>query len=62
MRPLERRCAQIIEAAIAEAAKLPRPTGKQLADVILQQSHHLSKNEGFAIEIPKFDNVPVNRP
>lgn len=61
-RPLERRCAEIIEAAIAEASKLPRPMGKQLSDVILQQSYHLTKNLGLAITVPEFDNVPVNRP
>ncbi len=62
VRALEQRCTEIITAAIAEATKLQRPVGKRLADVILQQSHHLSENVGFDVEVPEFDNVPVNRP
>lgn len=62
VRPLARRCAEIIKTSIALAAQLPRPTAKQLSDVILQQAHHLSSNVGFEIDVPDFDNVPVNRP
>lgn len=60
--PLAKRCAQMINASIQLAAKLPRPAAKQLSDLILQQAHHLSANAGFDIDVPEFDNVPVNRP
>lgn len=62
VRPLARRCAEMIKTAIVHAAELPRPAAKQLSDVVMQQAHHLSENAGFAIEVPEFDNVPVNRP
>lgn len=62
VRPLARRCAEMIETSIALAAELPRPAAKQLSDVILQQAYHLSANAGFGIDVPEFDNVPVNRP
>lgn len=39
-----------------------RLPGKRLSDVIRQQAHHLSSNAGLGIEVPGFDNVPVNRP
>ncbi|PLS21019.1 HipA domain-containing protein [Neptunicoccus cionae] len=61
-RPLAQRSAGIIKAALARAAALPRPVGKALSDVIRQQAHHLSQNAGFDMEVPDFDNVPVNRP
>jgi serine/threonine-protein kinase HipA len=62
VRPLARRCAEMIETSIALAAELPRPAAKQLSDVILQQAYHLSASAGFGIDVPEFDNVPVNRP
>lgn len=61
-RPLARRCAQIVEAAIERALELPRPIAKRLSDVILQQATHISANVGLGIDVPEFDNVPVNRP
>lgn len=61
-RPQEQRCADMVKTALAAAAAMPRPTGKRLSDVIRQQAHHLSSNAGLGIEVPDFDNVPVNRP
>ncbi|MBZ4689145.1 MAG: type toxin-antitoxin system HipA family toxin [Cereibacter sp.] len=60
-RPSQLRCAALVEAAIAAAAALPQPACKRLVDVIRRQAHHLSKNAGLWIEVPEFDNVPVNR-
>ncbi|MDB6177697.1 HipA domain-containing protein [Paracoccus sp. Z330] len=62
VRPLARRCTEIIETAIAHAENLPPPSAKQLSAVIRQQAHHLSANAGFEIDVPEFDNMPVNRP
>lgn len=61
-RPQARRCADIIEAALAAAAAIPRPAGKRLADVIRQQAYHLSFNADLTIDVPEYDAVPVNRP
>ncbi|WP_282128819.1 HipA domain-containing protein [Roseobacter litoralis] len=60
--PQERRCADLVNSALAAATALPRPAGKSLCDVIRQQAHHLSGNIGLGIPVPDFDNVPVNRP
>jgi hypothetical protein len=40
---------------------LPRPAGKGLCDVVRQQAFHLSQNLDLGLEVPEFDNVPVNR-
>jgi serine/threonine-protein kinase HipA len=61
-RPQERRCAEIVNTALAATATVPRPAGKRLSDVIRQQAHHFSINAGLGIDVPEFDNVPVNRP
>ena len=60
-RPQMRRCAEMVEAALAAATDMPRPAGKRLADVIHQQAHHLSMNAGLGIDVPAFDAVTVHR-
>ncbi|TCP61448.1 serine/threonine-protein kinase HipA [Rhodovulum bhavnagarense] len=61
-RPLAKRVAEIVTAALAATADLARPSRKRLTDVICQQAHHLSENVGLDIAVPEFDAVPVNRP
>lgn len=56
-----RRCAEIIERLLAGVDGLPRPAGKGLCDVVRQQAFHLSQNLDLGLEVPEFDNVPVNR-
>jgi serine/threonine-protein kinase HipA len=56
-----RRCAAIATTLLEGAAQLPRPAGKGLCDVVRQQIFHLSANVGLGLEVPEFDNVPVNR-
>ena len=56
-----RRCAAVATTLLEGAAQLPRPAGKGLCDVVRQQAFHLSANVGLGLEVPEFDNVPVNR-
>ena len=56
-----RRCAAIASTLLEGAAQLPRPAGKGLCDVVRQQATHFSANVGLGLEVPEFDNVPVNR-
>ena len=56
-----RRCAVIATTLLEGAAQLPRPTGKGLCDVVRQQAFHVSANVSLGLEVPGFDNVPVNR-
>lgn len=55
------RCASIATMLLDGAAQLPRPAGKGLCDVVRQQATHFSSNAGLGLEVPDFDNVPVNR-
>jgi len=60
--PLLKRVKDLV-LSISEASKnLPRPSCKALSDVVLQQSHHLSKNLDLGVGPFEFDAVPVNRP
>ncbi|WP_316014613.1 HipA domain-containing protein [Roseobacter sp. HKCCA0434] len=59
---LLRRVAEIGAQLLGAAADLPSPDAKPLYDVIGQQVHHLSENLGLGLDVPEFDNVPVNRP
>ncbi|PWL19870.1 MAG: hypothetical protein DCO98_11955 [Altererythrobacter sp. XM-24bin4] len=61
MRLLARRGAQIIEVSIAHASELLRPFAKRLSDMISQQASHISTKVGYGVDLPEFDNVPVNR-
>jgi len=56
-----RRCAEIIERLLAGVDGLSRPAGKGLCDVVRQQAFHLSQNLDLGLDVPEFDNVPVNR-
>ncbi len=58
----QKRTTSIMQRLPDAANALPRPKAKRLGDVIRQQSHHLSCNAGLGLEVPEFDNVPVNRP
>lgn len=60
--PLLKRTKELVVALIKNTTKLPRPSGKRLADVILQQSHHMSDNLDLGVGPFEFDTVPVNRP
>ncbi|NRB20664.1 MAG: HipA domain-containing protein [Rhodobacteraceae bacterium] len=60
--PLLKRIKELVIALTEASATLPRPSGKGLADVILQQAHHLSVNLDLGIGPFEFDAVPVNRP
>jgi serine/threonine-protein kinase HipA len=55
------RCASIATKLLEAVAELPRPAAKGLCDVVRQQATHLSANLGLGLEVPEFDNVPVNR-
>ena len=60
--PLLDRVKQLV-ADLSETTKdLPRPSAKRLADVILQQAHHLAENFNLGLGPFEFDAVPVNRP
>jgi hypothetical protein len=61
VRLLARRSAQIIEVSIAHASELLRPFAKRLSDVISQQASHISAKVGYDVDVPEFDNLPVNR-
>ena len=61
-KPQQRRATEIFAALLDEAATVPRPTGMGLCHVIRQQIHHLSMNLGLGLNVPEFDNIPVNRP
>jgi serine/threonine-protein kinase HipA len=58
----KQRCGEIARLAVLAASDLPRPAGKLLGDVVRQQAHHLSLNVSLGLDVPDFDNVPVNRP
>ena len=60
--PLLKRVKELVIDLTDKTTELPRPSGKRLADVILQQSHHLSENLDLGVGPFEFDTVPVNRP
>ncbi len=59
--PLLKRVAALVKALADATEHLPRPSGKRLADVILQQSHHMSENLDLELGPFEFDAVPINR-
>ena len=60
--PLIRRSKELALACVESVNDLPRPSGKRLADVVLQQAHHFSENFDLEIGPLDFDLVPINRP
>ena len=56
-----RRCAVIIERLLDRVQDLPSRAGRDLCDVVRQQAFHLSRNLSLGLEVPEFNNVPVNR-
>lgn len=60
--PLLKRVKELVMSLTETTAVLPRPSGKRLADVILQQAQHLSENLDLGVGPFEFDAVPINRP
>jgi len=60
--PRQRRTTVLLEALLVEADVSPGPAGRGLRYAIRRQIHHLSSNLDLGIDVPEFDNVPVDGP